>query len=188
MWSAFAVLVAALATGLLLSVATGGLGLAFLVCFALAALVVTLLVDPRGIFLVVASLPFLFGLATVLTSWSVGRAQASQGAPLFSRATAVTALYPLTQHFPWLVTVTVLAVLVGLVRLWLLRRRNAKMERRARERRRRVAEADRRNRTLSSTARRRSEQITVEELLARNLTAGPSTATRRPRRRTETER
>lgn len=182
LWSAFAILIAALVTGLLVSLATGGLGLTFLVCFAVASLLMTLLVDPRGIFLTVASLPLLFGLGTVLTAWSVGRVQASDGAPLFSRATVVTALYPLTEHFPWMAVVTLVAVVIGVARLWLLRRRRAELERQAIESRRRTAEADRRNRTLSSSARKRADQITVEELLSRNRNAGDSIPIRRPRR------
>lgn len=187
LWSALTILVAALITGLLLSLATGGLGLAFLGCFAVAAIVVTLLVEPRGVFLTVACMPFFFGVATVFTSWFIGRAQASEGAPLLSRASIVTAIYPLTQHFPWMAIVTAIAIAIGVIRLWLLHRHSARQERAAALQRRRTFEADRRNRALSSRARRRSEQITVEELLARNRARSDSSATRRPRRERPSE-
>lgn len=167
-WSAIAIIAAALITGLLLSLAFQGVGAAYLWCFALGAVLVTLLVNPRGLFLTVASLPLLFGIGLLASSWSVERSLASEGTPLFSRTTALITVYPLTQYFPWLAIVTVLCAVIAVVRLVLLRRRVSSQERVARDQRERMAASDRRNRALSTSARRRSEQLTVQELIERN--------------------
>lgn len=167
-WSAIAIVCAALVTGLLLSLTMVSIGAAFLWLFAVSSVVVTLLVNPRGLFLTVASLPLLFGVGLLAASWAVNRAQSAEGAPLFTRTTVLITLYPLTQFFPWVALVTVLCAVIAVVRLMLLRRRGALQERSAQSLRTRMADADRRNRSLSSSARRRSEQLTVQELLERN--------------------
>lgn len=167
-WSAIGIVVAALVTGLLLSLTFGGIGGVFLWCFAVSAIIVTLFVDPRGLFLTVASLPLLFGAGLMAASWAIERAGASEGTPLFSRTTALITVYPLTQYFPWLAVVTVICFCIAAVRLVLLRRRMSRQEQLAQYRRARMVDSDRRNRSLSSSARRRSGQLTVQELLERN--------------------
>lgn len=169
-------MVASVITGLLLSLYFQEVGLVFLLCFAAGSLVTTAFVNIRGIFLTVSSVPLLFAAGLLGTAWAVGRSQASEGAPILSRATALTTVFPLTQYFPWLAVVTVLAVALGLLRLWLVRRKLRRLARNSEEIRVRTAEAERRNQDLSASARRRvarsghpsTGQITVEELLARD--------------------
>lgn len=168
-------IVASLITGLLVSLYFQDVGLVFLLCFTVGSIASTVFVNFRGMFLTVASIPVLFAVGLLASSWAVAQAQSSGSAPLLSRATALTTVYPLTQHFPWLAAVTVIAVLIAVLRHQLMRRRVKDAEREAEEMRVRNAEADRRNRTLSQSARRRisrtdpvTGQITVEELLARN--------------------
>ncbi|AIT60668.1 DUF6542 domain-containing protein [Corynebacterium doosanense] len=171
-WSAIAVVAAALITGLLLSLALQGVGLPFLWCFVVASVIVTLLVNPRGLFLTVASLPLLFGLALPAASWAVERSLATEGTPLMSRTTALITVYPLTQYFPWLAITTALCAVIAVIRVVLLRRRTTQQERTARDQRERLDASNRRNRSLSTSARRRSEQLTVQELLERNQSRG----------------
>lgn len=167
-WSGIAVILAALVTGLLISLSVQQIGLPFLVCFVLAGITVALLTEPRGLFLTVASMPILFAVMTVLTSWSVGRSVASEGSPAFSTTTLVTAVYPLIEFFPVLFAVTAGGAAIAVLRLWLLKRSGRAREVAAQRTRRRDAENDRRNRATASRARRRTNQVTVEELLERN--------------------
>ena len=179
-WSGIAIVLAALITGLLLSINAQAIGWPFLLCFAVAGIVVALATEARGLFLTIASMPLLFGTMTVLTSWMVGRSLASDGTPAFSTTSIVTAIYPLAQFFPVLGGVTLIAAIIAAVRIWLLRRDGRAREESAIEVRRRTAEADRRNRDTVTRARSRANQVTVEELLARNRERDRS-RTRAPR-------
>mgnify|MGYP001039294545 CR=1 FL=1 len=162
------IILAALITGLLLSLNAQAIGWPFLLCFAVAAIVVALVTDVRGLFLTVASIPLLFGIMTVLTAWIVTRSQAAEGTAPFSTTTIVTALFPLAQFFPVLAAVSLGAVAIALLRVWSNGRSRKAAEAAAITHRRRAAEADRRNRDTATRARRRTNQVTVEELLARN--------------------
>lgn len=180
-WSGIAIVLAALITGLLLSINAQAIGWPFLLCFAVAGIVVALATEARGLFLTIAAMPLLFGTMTVLTSWMVGRSLASDGTPAFSTTSIVTAIYPLAQFFPVLGGVTLVAAVIAAVRIWLLRRSGRVREETAIEVRRRTAEADRRNRDTVSRARSRANQVTVEELLARNRDRDRTRAPREPR-------
>ena len=167
-WSGIAIVLAALVTGLLLSINGQGVGLPYLLCFGVAALVVALFTEVRGLFLTVASIPVLFGVMTVISAWAVGRSLATEGTAAFSTTSIVTAIFPLAQFFPVLLAVTAGALAIALLRVWLARRSGRAAESAAVMERRRTAEADRRNRDTATRARRRTSQVTVEELLARN--------------------
>lgn len=167
-WSGIAIVLAALVTGLLLSINAQAVGAPFLLCFAVAALVVALFTEARGLFLVVASLPLIFAVMTVGSSWAVSRSLAAEGSAAFSTTTILTALFPLAQFFPVMFGVTAAAGVIAVGRIWLLRRSGRARDAAAIEHRRRTAEADRVNRDTASRARRRTNQVTVDELLARN--------------------
>ncbi|QGU04164.1 DUF6542 domain-containing protein [Corynebacterium comes] len=167
-WSGVAIVIAALITGLLLSVNAQTIGTPYLVCFGVAAIVVALFTEARGLFIVVASLPLLFGIMTVVSSWTVTRSLAAEGSAAFSTTTILTALFPLAQFFPVMFGVSAAAAIIAVLRIWLLRRSGRARDAAAIEHRRRASEADRVNRDTASRARRRTNQVTVEELLARN--------------------
>lgn len=167
-WSGIAIVLAALVTGLLLSINAQAIGVPFLICFSIAAIVVVLFTEARGLFLLVASLPLIFAIMTVGSSWAVSRSLAVEGSAAFSTTTILTALFPLAQFFPVMFSVTAAASVIAIGRIWLLRRSGRARDAAAIERRRRTAEADRVNRDTASRARRRTNQITVDELLARN--------------------
>lgn len=186
-WSGIAILLAALATGLLLSLASGSVGWAYLLCFVAAGIAVTLFTELRGLFLIVASLPLLFGILTPLTSWLVNQAS-SAGTTSFSVTSVLTAVFPLLQYFPVLICVSLGAAIIAGLRLWLNARRIRARELAARRARRRDAEAERINRDAATRARRQStmtrprrsertgERVTVEELMQRNPRANPRSA------------
>ena len=178
-WSALAIFGAALITGLLISLNGQAIGLPFLLSFAIAAVAVTLLVEARGLFLTIASGPILFVGFTVLASWLVTQSQAAEGSDPFSTTAIITSIYPLTQYFPWLFWATAACVLIGALRLWLLRRAARQAENLERERRRRAVEAERENRDHYASARARTarpsrriregeDRVTVQELMERN--------------------
>lgn len=172
-WAATLIIIASLVTGLLVSLYFQEVGLPFLLCFAVGAIATTTFVNIRGIFLTVVSQPTLFAIGIFATAWVINRSQASEGTPAFSRATVLTTVFPLVQQFPWVAGVALLSLIIGLLRLWLMRRRLREFKRNEDELRVRTAEEDRRNRSLSASARRRSsrgDQVTVEELLARAKT------------------
>jgi signal transduction histidine kinase len=167
-WSGIAIVLAALITGLLLSINGQAVGLPYLLCFGVAALVVALVTEVRGLFLTVASIPLLFGVMTVVSAWAVTRSLASEGTAAFSMTSIATAVFPLAQFFPALMSVTSAAAAIALLRVWLSRRSGRAAQSAEMQDRRRTAEANRRNRDTVSRARRRTNQVTVEELLARN--------------------
>ena len=67
--SGIGIVFAALFTGALLSLSTGVIGWPFLTLYAVAVIVVSTLVNPRGLFLNVASAPILFVIAVVIAGW-----------------------------------------------------------------------------------------------------------------------
>ena len=86
-WSGIAIVIAALITGLLLSINAQSIGTPYLICFGVAAVVVALFTEARGLFLVVASLPLVFGIMTVISAWAVTRSLAAEGSAAFSTTT-----------------------------------------------------------------------------------------------------
>ncbi|AJE32759.1 hypothetical protein B842_04530 [Corynebacterium humireducens NBRC 106098 = DSM 45392] len=184
-WSGIAIVLAALVTGLLLSINGQAVGLPYLLCFGVAALVVALVTEVRGLFLTVASIPLLFGVMTVVSAWAVTRSLASEGTAAFSMTSIATAVFPLAQFFPALMSVTSAAAAIALLRVWLSHRSGRAAQSAEMQDRRRTAEANRRNRDTVSRARRRTNQVTVEELLARNRerqARRPEEARQTPRR------
>ncbi|KQB85865.1 DUF6542 domain-containing protein [Corynebacterium lowii] len=159
-WSGVSIVVAALLTGLLLSMFNHTIGASYIILFVLSSLVVALFTEVRGLFITVACIPLSFAAITVLTSWFNGCAL-SPNISGFSTTALVAAVYPLLQLFPVLFFVTLGSTLIAFLRLFLLRRRAAEREQRARELRRRTAEAEQRNqetvsRLNSTSAARRT--------------------------------
>lgn len=159
--SAIAIVCAALFTGALISVYGGQISWPLLAFFALAGIVVTTLVNPRGLFLTVAALPLLFLVAVTATGWAISSSTAS-GSMGVSRTDVVVIFYPLLQLFPVLAATTIGAFIIALARLSLLKRHNEKIARRERAERHRVARSNRR--TASQGRRARERSMTVNEL------------------------
>ncbi|WP_448853401.1 DUF6542 domain-containing protein [Corynebacterium frankenforstense] len=171
-WSGVAIVVAALATGMLISLLSQEMGALYLTCFAVAAVVVALFTQPRGLFLTVATMPLSFVVFTLATAWLIGR-QLSPNVSGTSTTAIITMIYPVFQFFPVLALVVAGAALIAWLRLHLLHRNLARSQRQRQATRRRDAEADRRNRTTATRARRRAGAGAGEE---RAATATAATA------------
>lgn len=163
-------MLAGLLTGLIISLYFQEISLLYLVFFAVTTVFVAMFVESRGLFLTVVSIPLLFTAMTVATAWAITQSLSVEGSDPFSTTAILTAVYPLTQYFPWLLAVTLICLLIAVIRLWLLRRAARKRREQERRRRRRARARDRRGRAAAADAREHSSQITVEELLARRHT------------------
>lgn len=154
-WSGVAIVIAALATGMLISLFNQEMGALYLTCFAVAAVVVALFTQPRGLFLTVATMPLSFVVFTLATAWLIGR-QLSPNVSGTSTTAIITMIYPVFQFFPVLALVVAGAALIAWLRLRLLHRNLARSHRQRQATRRRDAEEDRRNRYTATRARRRA--------------------------------
>lgn len=174
---------ASLVTGLLLSLLLGTIGIPYQVIFIIASLGITLLVEARGLFLTVASIPILFGIFTPLTAWFVSQQGPSGSAPGVSTTEILTAIYPLAQFFPTLILVTVIASIIAVLRIRLLRKNQQTLLSTEEKTRRAQREADQANANAARRARaqttkvrsRRAQapgsdgsQVTVDELIRKS--------------------
>lgn len=175
-WTGPTIVVASLLVGVLLSVLSGSMGVAYALLFACGAVAAVGLVELRGLFLTVAAIPTLFAGATLTGGWALAYLAAPDGAAPFNRTTLVTAAYPLIEKFPLLIIVSLLALTLAVVRLWLGSRRVQTSARTTYAQRRATAAADRRNREQSSRVRERAGTLTVAELQERRRRAKAAAA------------
>lgn len=164
--SAIGILFAALFTGALLSIYSGVIGWPLLTCFIIATLVVTTLVNPKGLFLTVASAPILLFLTVLATGYVISRSEIAAGG-VSSKAALLAVFYPITEVFPVLLTVTVGAVIIAVARYKLVERQNRARTRTETFERHQVAESNRRAASQSRRARERTSSVSVQELLNR---------------------
>ena len=162
-WTALTVLIAALVTGLLLSLLVGDVSWPYGVCLLLSAIATAAFVNPRGIFLTVVTIPLWYVLITPIAGWVVTLASGSESIRPFSKTTLATALFPTAELFPWLIAAFLIALVIGLGRWWFLRQRGAAYREEEQDSRRATAEAERRN---------RDTRLSVAELIARNEAQG----------------
>lgn len=179
--SGIAIIFAALFTGVLLSVYGGLIGWPFLALFAAATLLVTTLVNPKGLYLTVASAPILFVLGLLVAGWFIARGNATTEGPGVSKASVLAIIYPTVEYFPVLAAVTAGSLAIAFLRIALIKRQNAALQRRDRRERTRAAASNRRTNRQSRRARERTNTVTVDELLRRRNETGAQ-RTRRPRR------
>lgn len=179
---------------MLVSLLSGSMGLAYQLLFIIGALTVTVLVEARGLFLTVASIPLLFGLVTPMTAWFVSQQGLAGAAPGVSVTEILSAVYPLAQYFPTLLMVTLVAALIAVVRIILLRRHEQQRQVTSERSRRAQREADSVNRSTANRAREQStrarrsreaapaqEQVTVDELVRRSRQRREEITRPRPR-------
>ncbi|MEJ5997158.1 DUF6542 domain-containing protein [Corynebacterium sp. H130] len=154
--TALSINVAALLTGLLLSVSQGQFNWIFVLCYGLGAIITTLFVRLGGLFLNVATHPILFGLFTPLTAWWIAKSNLSGGADQWSKTMILSALYPLAQYFPHLAIITLVTIVVALVR-WRGAKSSYEQQLQMLERqRRRAARSERMNRQTTTRVREMS--------------------------------
>lgn len=187
--SGVGIIVAALITGSLISMYTGTMGWPFLICYLVAVIVVTTLVNPRGLFLVVASAPIFYLIALLVTGGVNIFQQLPPGQNSIGKTGFIVMLYPLVQFFPFLATVTIGTIIIAVVRYLLLRRHNKEITKVTEQRRKEITKSNERTARQATRSRQRSEQVTVQDLLerapqeqrrSRNSSAGSQSGARRP--------
>lgn len=164
--SAIGINFAALFTGALIAVWAGYIGWPLLALFAAAVIITTTVVNPRGIFLTVATAPLLFVVAVVAVGYLLSRDQLATGGTS-SRAAQLLVVYPLVELFPVLAAVTLGAILIGWVRIRLIKRQNDALLERETAERSRASESNRRTNIEARRARERSRSVSVQELVSR---------------------
>lgn len=172
--SGIGIIIAALVTGGLIALYNETVGMPFLVLFALASIIVTTFVNPKGLFVTVASIPVLYTFFLLLTCTLNAYFQLPDGQTSLGKTSALLILYPLTQYFPVLIFVTLGTLLIALLRHRLLKKQNEDILAREERQRRSVSETNRRTNLEASRSRQRSSnstnsdrKVTVDELLAR---------------------
>lgn len=164
--SAIGINFAALFTGALIAIWAGYIGWPFLALFAAAVIITTTMVNPRGIFLTVATAPLLFVVAVVSVGYLLSRDQLASGGTS-SRAAQLLVVYPLVELFPVLAAVTLGAILIGWLRIRLIKRQNDALLERETAERSRTSESNRRTNIEGRRARERSRSVSVQELVSR---------------------
>lgn len=172
-------LVATFVVAALITIAVGSIGWPFFIIFGAGALAVTYFARLRSLYLLVVSIPILFTVAIVLTSWVLAIQAAPKGASPFSTTSLLSAAFPFIERFPWLLIVFLLCATLAVVRLW--RHKNLARTRDAKAQVARRAEQETNERTTN-------ERLSVAELIARNRReaegSGEALPQSSPRRRT----
>ncbi|STC76656.1 DNA helicase [Corynebacterium minutissimum] len=150
------VLVAMAVSGVL-----GRVGLPFALIFGLGSLAVTWLVETRGLYMTVISLPLLYAVGTVGAGFITSTTALPEGASPFSKTALLTSAFPLVQHFPVLIVTVLACALLAVLRAWRSNNHAKSREAEALQKRRADIAADQRN---------RSERLSVAELVARENT------------------
>ncbi len=159
-----ALLVALVVTLVALAVSgvLGKVALPFALIFGLGSLALTWLVEIRGLYLLVITLPLLYALGTVGGGFINSTAALPEGASPFSKTALLTTAFPLVQHFPVLIVTVLACALLAVMRIWSSNNHAKSREAEAQKKRRADAASDRRN---------RSERLSVAELIARENTS-----------------
>lgn len=177
-WAPALVMLAIVFTGLVLANGDTTIPTLFFGLFAVGMIASTIFVEPRGLFITVASFPLFYLFGSLLIGWfSSGRAT------IASRKTKViTSIYPAIEHYLWLLIPFLVAVGIAVFRWWNFResltRKAAKLE----MQRRRRSESDRSNIETYGRAQERSHARSHARRSARSVDDAPSYE---PRERSE---
>ena len=152
-------LVATFVVAALITIAVGSIGWPFFIIFGAGALAVTYFARLRSLYLLVVSIPVVFTVAIVLTSWALTIQAAPKGASPFSTTSLLSAAFPFIERFPWLLIIFLLCATLAVVRLW--RHKNVARTRDAKAQVARRAEQETNKRTTN-------ERLSVAELIARD--------------------
>lgn len=164
--SAIGIVFAALFTGVLLTLSAGSISWPLLTLYAAAVIIVTTLVNPKGLFLTVASAPLLFVTAVVTAGYVMARGELEVGGAS-KRAAQLLVVFPVAELFPVLFSVTLGSVVIAVLRIWLIRRQNATIQRRETAERSLRSASNRRTNSEGRRARERAKSVPVQELLQR---------------------
>lgn len=139
-------------TGLVLAAEAGTAPMAYFVLFAVACVVCTVLVESRGLFLTVAAQPLYFLIGALAIGWLSSQATAGNN----SKTKLITAIYPIIEHFLWLLIPFLLSVVIAVIRWRHYRRVLARRQREDASARRRRRTSEDSNLATYSRSRRYS--------------------------------
>lgn len=152
MWAPLLVLAAVMITGLVLASGKGQVPESYFILFAVCSVLCALFVEPRGLFITVASFPLFFVLSGSIVGWL-----SSTASPTSNKKTKViTAIYPTIEHFMWLLIPFLITVVIAVFRWWKYKDELTKRQAREERERRRRKEADRANQESYSRLHERS--------------------------------
>ncbi|MFC3850016.1 DUF6542 domain-containing protein [Corynebacterium hansenii] len=158
-WAPPLLYVVAAIIGIVAALPTGNIGLPYLLAFAAAAVIGTMLVDPRGLVVTVAQQPLMFTIFTPIVAWLIGSwSDPSVGGALDSTPTKtrlITAAYPIVQYFPWMAAIPVVCTAIAIWRYLDITRVNAKTEKENRRGNARLQKAEESTKVSATRARKR---------------------------------
>lgn len=177
-WAPVLVMLAIVFTGLVLANGDTTIPTLFFGLFAVGMIASTIFVEPRGLFITVASFPLFYLFGSLLIGWfSSGRAT------IASRKTKViTSIYPAIEHYLWLLIPFLIAVGIAIFRWWNFRESLARKAAKLEMQRRRRSESDRSNIETYGRAQERSHARSHARRSARSFNDAPSYE---PRKRSE---
>ena len=169
-----AVLCGGLLVGSLISLASGKLGLPFVLCFIIGVVFSVLLTEPRSLFLSVVSIPIFFSIAAGATGWFLNQQiSRSNGSGGISKTQILSAIYPLLQQFPVMAIATIGAGIIAYLRWHLVTRYVQQSEKKAAEDRRRDTETQKRAMKQANRVRTAAHN-TAEPADEPEQTSGPA--------------
>lgn len=173
-WAPLLVMVAVVLTGIVL----GGVGTAYIVLFAVSAVVCTALVELRGLFLTVVLLPVYWFFGITGAGLTGGTPTSAGSSP---KTTLITAAYPAIEKFLWLAATFVICVIIAVVRQRIDAAVLQSQHRRERSRRRQMNDAEQSNQRLNARVRD-YDRTSTREQADRNDRPDRSAQTTRPYR------
>lgn len=177
-WAPALVMLAIVFTGLVLANGDTTIPTLFFGLFAVGMIASTVFVEPRGLFITVASFPLFYLFGSLLIGWfSSGRAT------IASRKTKViTSIYPAIEHYLWLLIPFLVALGIAIFRWWNFRESLARKAAKLEMQRRRRSESDRSNIETYGRAQERSHARSHARRSTRSSDDAPSYE---PRKRSE---
>ncbi|MEQ9999218.1 DUF6542 domain-containing protein [Corynebacterium sp. KPL4015] len=166
-------LAALLLTGALISILAGSIGWMYFAFLIISSLLIALIVEERGLFLSIASIPILYAVTVVTAGIFITKSNAPEGTS-FSKTSLLTSVYPLVQNFVWLLIAVLGATAIGVLRWIRFRKAAQRAVNQQRVSRRADMKRDRQN---------RAERLSVAELMARNRSENPQASSPRASRR-----
>ena len=166
-------LAALLLTGALISILAGSIGWMYFACLIISSLLIALIVEERGLFLSIASIPILYAVTVVTAGVFITKSNAPEGTS-FSKTSLLTSVYPLVQNFLWLLIAVLGATAIGVLRWMRFRKAAQRAVNQQKVSRRTDMKRDRQN---------RAERLSVAELMARNRSENPQASSQRSSRR-----
>lgn len=190
LWFSMAVVLGCLLTGGIITLNQGESGLPAVLLFVIPVLLCTVLVQPRGLFLLISSVPILYSAVSFGVGLLLVR-QSSPNAGEISKTQIITAAYPLLQSFPLLAAVTGIAIVLAVLRLAILKRSVEKKFQRVHHNRLTDLQHEQQNQATARKARAQTErarrspgadkQVTVQELMHQRRQARKQSAQPRSR-------